>query len=65
MLEPWRLDDAQAIHAIRMIRSLIHGFVSLEAAGGFGIPLDLEQSYDYAITVFIDGLEREAAQRSG
>jgi len=64
VLEPWRLDDAQQIHAIRMIRSLIHGFVSLEAAGGFGIPLDLEQSYDYAITVFIDGLERGAAQRS-
>lgn len=63
VLEPWRLDDAQQIHAIRMIRSLIHGFVSLEAAGGFGIPLDLGQSYDYAITVFIDGLEREAAQR--
>jgi AcrR family transcriptional regulator len=65
VLEPWRLDETQAIHAIRMIRSLIHGFVSLEAAGGFGIPLDLEQSYDYAITVYIDGLEREAAQREG
>lgn len=63
VLEPWRLDEAEQIHAIRMIRSLIHGFVSLEAAGGFGIPLDLEQSYDYAITVFIDGLDRAASRR--
>lgn len=61
MLAPWRLDETRLIHAIRMIRSLTHGFVSLEAAGGFGIPIDLEQSYNYAITVFIDGLGRAAS----
>jgi AcrR family transcriptional regulator len=61
VLAPWRLDETRLIHAIRMIRSLTHGFVSLEAAGGFGIPIDLEQSYDYAITIFIEGLDREAA----
>lgn len=60
VLAPWRLDETRLIHAIRMIRSLTHGFVSLEAAGGFGIPVDLEQSYDYAITVFIEGLDRAA-----
>lgn len=63
-LAPWRLDETQLIHAIRMIRSLTHGFVSLEAAGGFGIPIDLEESYDYAITVFIDGLDRAASSAS-
>ncbi len=60
VLEPWRLDETRAIHAIRMLRSLTHGFVSLEATGGFGMPVDLEQSYDYAITLFIEGLDREA-----
>ncbi len=61
VLAPWRLDEPRLIHAIRMIRSLTHGFVSLEAAGGFGIPIALEQSYDYAITIFIEGLDHEAA----
>lgn len=57
-LAPWRLDETRLIHAIRMLRSLTHGFVSLEAAGGFGIPIDLEQSYEYAVNVFIEGLDR-------
>ncbi|HEY7849656.1 MAG TPA: TetR/AcrR family transcriptional regulator [Ktedonobacterales bacterium] len=60
VLAPWRLDDTQSIHAIRMLRALTHGFVSLECAGGFGIPIDLAQSYDYAVTTFIEGLNREA-----
>ena len=62
VLAPWRLDETRLIHAIRVIRSLTHGFVSLEGAGGFGIPIDLEQSYDYAITLFIEGLDHEAAR---
>ena len=61
VLEPWRLDETHSIHAIRMLRSLTHGFVSLEATGGFGMPVDLQQSYDYAIALFIEGLDREAA----
>ncbi len=61
-LAPWQLDETRLIHAIRMLRSLTHGFVSLEAAGGFGIPIDLEQSYDYAINVFIEGLDRDCEQ---
>lgn len=60
VLAPWRLDETRLIHAIRMLRSLTHGFVSLEAVGGFGIPIDLEQSYDYAITLFIEGLSGQA-----
>ncbi len=55
-LAPWRLDEVAQVHAIRALRSLAHGFVSLEAAGGFGMPYDLEESYDYALELFIRGL---------
>lgn len=55
-LAPWGLDETELVHAIRTFRSLAHGFVSLEAAGGFGMPVDLEESYDYALTLFIAGL---------
>lgn len=64
VLAPWRLDETSLIHSIRMIRSLLHGFVSLEAVGGFGIPIDLEQSYDYALSVFLEGLDRTASSDS-
>ncbi len=36
----------EAIDAIRALRSALHGFVSLEAAGGFGLPLDVDRSFD-------------------
>ena len=55
-LAPWDLDAATQVHAIRTLRSLTHGFVSLEAVGGFGMPIDLEESYNYAIGLFIAGL---------
>src|SRR5512146_1118315 len=48
-LEPWGLDETALVHAIRTLRSLAHGFVSLEAAGGFGMPYDLQESYEYAL----------------
>ena len=39
LLEPWRLTEAETIHAIRALRGAIHGFVDLERTGGFGVDL--------------------------
>jgi len=39
----------QAIHAIRSLRSAVHGFALLEAAGGFGLPTDLDKSFHWMI----------------
>lgn len=38
-----------AIHAIRALRSAVHGFATLEAAGGFGLDTDLEKSFHWMI----------------
>src|SRR5690242_8735185 len=45
VLAAYRLHGDEAIHATRALRSALHGFVSLEASGGFGIPLDLDESF--------------------
>lgn len=37
-------DDA--IHALRGLRATAHGFATLEAAGGFGLPADVDASFD-------------------
>ncbi len=58
VLAPYRLSEEDAIHAIRSLRSIVHGFVSLEAAGGFGMPVDLDASFHWLINLFITGLER-------
>jgi AcrR family transcriptional regulator len=56
VLEPYRLGEAGAIHAVRGLRSIVHGFATLEQAGGFGIPLDREESFLRLVRGFIAGL---------
>jgi AcrR family transcriptional regulator len=58
LLEPWRLGDAERIHAIRALRSAMHGFVDLERTGGFGIDLPLEESYHRMVSDLAAGLGR-------
>jgi AcrR family transcriptional regulator len=59
VLSAFRLEGEDALHAIRLLRSMMHGFVSLDAAGGFGLPLDLDDTYNRLIDLFLLGLERE------
>jgi AcrR family transcriptional regulator len=47
-------DDA--VHAVRVVRSTLHGFVSLENNGGFGLPLDLDATFDRTVAVLHAGL---------
>lgn len=37
------------IHAARATRASLHGFVALEAAHGFGLPQDVERSFEYLV----------------
>jgi len=46
VLSGFDLGGDDAIDAIRALRSALHGFVSLEAEGGFGLPLDVDRSFD-------------------
>ncbi len=56
------LHGDDAVHAVRGLRSILHGFVALEAAGGFELPLDRDESYRRLVRVFIEGLRRGAQQ---
>ena len=51
------LEDGDAIHALRALRSLVHGFATLEVSGGFGMPLELDESFSRLVDLFIAGLE--------
>lgn len=44
-LRGYGIRDQENVHAVRYLRSVLHGFASLEASGGFGLPTDLEASY--------------------
>jgi len=53
------LKEEAAIHALRGLRSIVHGFSTLEISGGFGIPLDLDESFSRLVDIFIAGLESQ------
>jgi hypothetical protein len=55
-MRPYGLTGEDAVHAVRVLRSAMHGFVSLELMGGFGLPLNLDESFRRLIQMFIDGL---------
>jgi AcrR family transcriptional regulator len=59
ILTEWRLEGDELIDAIRVIRSGLHGFVTLERRGGFAMPRDLDASYDRLIATLVAGLDRD------
>lgn len=56
VLKAYQLEDDIALHMARALRSILHGFASLEQKGGFGLPLDLDESLDEMIETFLTGL---------
>src|SRR5215216_6874810 len=62
VLSAYQLSDADAIHAVRGLRSLVHGFATLETSDGFGIPLDLDISFQQLIQNYIAGLRARIAE---
>ena len=55
------LRGEEGLHAVRGLRSVVHGFASLEVAGGFGLPLNLDESFRRLVEMFIHGLQKEGA----
>ena len=57
-------DGEEAIHAARGFRSVAHGFATLEAAGGFGMSEDPDESFRRLVGAFADGLLRSAEREA-
>jgi hypothetical protein len=53
-------DDTIAV--IRTVRSALHGFVSLEASGGFGLPDDVDRSFETLVSVVLAGIRSFASR---
>lgn len=60
VLDGYGIAGEAAIHAVRAVRSALHGFVTLEREGGFGIPLSLDQSFATLVGMIEAGLDRRA-----
>jgi AcrR family transcriptional regulator len=56
VMRGYGLDETATTHAIRRMRAAVHGFVDLEIGGGFGLPDDIETSYDQVIEMVLRSL---------
>ena len=56
VLRGFDIPDDRIVDATRALRASIHGFVALEAGGGFGMPADIDHSFDALLDVLVAGL---------
>lgn len=52
-LTPERTD---ALHAVRALRAMVHGFCALERAAGFALGLPVDESFERMLRAYLDGL---------
>lgn len=63
VIRSFGLPDDANVDAIRILRSSLHGFISLELGGGFGLPDDLDRTFDRlidALTTALTALQPQA-----
>jgi AcrR family transcriptional regulator len=56
VLAGYGLRGVDAIHATRAVRAALHGFAGLEAIGGFGLKVDVEESFARLVDLIDRGL---------
>jgi AcrR family transcriptional regulator len=64
VLRGYGIEGPEAVHAARYLRSVIHGFLLLETASGFGLDVDVDESYERAIDAVVDNLSTWKARDS-
>ncbi|WP_416150792.1 WHG domain-containing protein [Salipaludibacillus sp. HK11] len=64
VFESYGLKGEMALHTVRGLRSLLHGFISIEQMDGFGLPLDLDESFSIIIDTYLEGID-SIAKREG
>ena len=57
VLSFYGLREDDALHAVRALRSIVHGFATLENAGGFEMPLARDESFRRLIDMFLASIK--------
>jgi AcrR family transcriptional regulator len=57
MVLGYGIDPGQKIHVLRMVRTMLHGFATLEASSGFQIDVGVEDSFTWMIDFIDHGLQ--------
>ena len=57
VLHGYHLDPNQHVHALRMLRSMLHGFATLEVNDGFRFDTNVDDSFTWMLTLIDHGLQ--------
>ncbi len=49
VISSYRVPDDLSVHATRVVRASLHGFVDIEARGGFQLPQSLDDSFELIV----------------
>jgi len=63
VLQAYRLEGDLALHTVRGLRSILHGFSSLEQRGGFKLSLDLDESLMIILKAFLAGIGEDTRSK--
>lgn len=55
----------EAIHLVRGLRAVLHGFLDLEAKSGFGMPVDIDASFERSVDLVIDAIVDAGPSQNG
>jgi AcrR family transcriptional regulator len=55
--------EGDRVAMVRALHSALHGFVTLEAAGGLGLPDDIEESFSQLVDVVVAGITTPSRRR--
>jgi AcrR family transcriptional regulator len=58
VLGAWGFTGDEVLHRVRVVRSALHGFIAIEAEGGFGLALSLDESFELLLQTLVAGLEQ-------
>ena len=56
VLQSYDIAPDDTVHALRALRSIFHGFSTLQAANGFQLSADIDESFEWLITLVDRGL---------
>jgi AcrR family transcriptional regulator len=59
ILDAYKLEEKEALHVVRAVRSMAHGFATLETKGGFAMELDWDESLHLMIHTYLAGMPRK------
>ncbi len=62
VLRGYGLQGDEAVHAARAVRAAVHGFITVELSGGFGLPVDLDASFAWTVQALAAGLRAAGAR---